>query len=116
MGVSAFLGTGPGHSRELRAAERHRRVSRTQIPQYTGDLPGPPLLPLVLQLQLTAHFSKCVLCLWDSRVTAQTPQGALFLHACGQARAITFPPLQLCLSPAPPDGSSSVGTRHNPFL
>lgn len=116
MGMSAFLGTGPGHSRELGAAERHRKVSRGQIPQYIGDLPRPPLLPLVLQLQLTAHFSRCVLCLWDSRVTAQTPQGALFLHACGQARAITFPPPQLCLSPAPPDRSSPVGTGCNPFL
>lgn len=57
---SAFLGTGPGHSRELGAAERHRKVGRGQISTYIGDLPGPSLLPLVLQLQLTAHCSKCV--------------------------------------------------------
>lgn len=74
--VSALLGTGPGHSRELGAAERHRKAGRGQIPQHIGDLPGPSLLPLVLQLQLTALLSKCVLWLWDSRVTAQTAQGA----------------------------------------
>lgn len=78
MWLSAFLGTGPGHSRELGAAGRHRKVSSGQIPQYTGDLPGPSLLFLVLQLQLTALFSRCVLWFWDSRVTAQTSQGALF--------------------------------------
>lgn len=93
---SAFLETGPGHSRELGAAERHRNVGRGQIPWYIGDLPGPSLLPLVLQLQLTALCSSCVLCLWDSRVTAQTSLGALFLCACSQAMAITFPSPHLC--------------------
>lgn len=57
MWVSAFLGTGPGHSRELGAAERHRKVRSGHIPLHSGDLLGPSLLPLVSQLQLTALFT-----------------------------------------------------------
>lgn len=114
MWVSAFLGTGPGHSRELGAAERHRKVSSGQISQYNGDLPGPSLLPLVLQLQLTALFSRCVLWLWDSRVTVQTSQGALFsMPVANQGHHIPSTTSLLDISLT---GSSPVGTGYNPFF
>lgn len=34
------------------------------IAQYIDDLPGPSLLPLVLQLQLAVHITGCILQLW----------------------------------------------------
>lgn len=58
-GVCIFCVSGD-RPRTQQGAGSCRKVGRGQISTYIGDLPGPSLLPLVLQLQLTAHCSKCV--------------------------------------------------------